>query len=276
MASAASILLLTACRKEELRTNEADEGLDFRAAPASISITTAWEAGATTLLGSPAHAAQNNTVMVANDAVTGRVIFRRWDNQIIGRTNGAGNDGVASRAFFYKVNTWTAKIPFAFGITTGTNNGREAIWTPQFVTSGIAGVHMGLFATDNNTGDEDPTVGTIKVGNWRVVQLTVLDNNGVDIRKRCSIEERVGSNWVQRVRTNNNNGIVELRAFTVLNVRTGYSITGGVVGAPTTTAIPVLKSQLVGINNSTINGPIIFWTLQKGGQVAFNDEMYRF
>ena len=48
---------------------------------------------------------------------------------------------------------------------------------------------MGLFATDNGQGDEDPTVGTIKVGNWRAVQMRITDNIGVT-RPRVSIEER--------------------------------------------------------------------------------------
>ena len=104
IASASSILLLTACSKEIATTNESDATVDFRSAPASMNITANWEAGAPNILNTTALAAQNNTVTVTNDATPGRVIFRRWDNQIIGRTNGAGNDGVASKAFAYKVN----------------------------------------------------------------------------------------------------------------------------------------------------------------------------
>ncbi len=246
MASAASMLLLTACRKEELRTNEADEGLDFRAAPSSINITTAWEEGATNILNTTALAAQNNTVTVTNDATTGRVIFRRWDDQIIGRTNGAGDNGIASHAFALKAwwnNTgWDATVPFAFGITTGTNNGREAIWTPQYVNVGINIVYTGLFATDNGRGDENPAVGIIEVGDFRAIDGDFHESrpNKVIFRKWN------GTSWQQIGRTNGAGDDGNLLAFTIVNVRTDYTVAGGKVTAQTPELIPVAKIQRSG------------------------------
>ena len=65
-------------------------------------------------------------------------------------------------------------------------------------------------------------------------------------------------------------------AFAVVNVRTNYSISSGQVFFPTTKSIPVLKSRLVGRSDAPVtNGATIFWTLQKGGQVLYNDEMFR-
>ena len=242
MASAASMLLLTACRKEELRTNEADEGLDFRAAPSSINITTAWEEGATNILNTTALAAQNNTVTVTNDATTGRVIFRRWDDQIIGRTNGAGDNGIASHAFALKATGWDANVPFAFGITTGTNNGREAIWTPQYVNVGINIVYTGLFATDNGRGDENPAVGIIEVGDFRAIDGDFHESrpNKVIFRKWN------GTSWQQIGRTNGAGDDGNLLAFTIVNVRTDYTVAGGKVTAQTPELIPVAKIQRSG------------------------------
>jgi hypothetical protein len=281
LASTAVVTIFTACTKEAIAPNE--EGITGniavgdRGGSSSFTITSEWAAGATTMLNGTAHAAQTNTVTVWNDfsnGTSGRIGFQRWDqsgNASFGRTNGAGDNGVATHAFAYKVNAWTAPVPFAFGTRPGN---REAIWTPTFINPGIPTVSMGLFVTDNGQGDQDLTVGTIRVGNWRAVQLTIWD--GTNFRKRVSVEELVNSNWVQRVRPNNNNGIVEMRAFTVVNVRSNYSIINGAVSSPTTITIPVLKSQLVGINNSIPNGPIKFWTLQKGGQVSYNDEMFQY
>ncbi|MEI2696024.1 MAG: hypothetical protein V9E90_13210 [Saprospiraceae bacterium] len=178
-----------------------------------------------------------------------------------------------THAFTYKINAWTATLPFAFGHIAGLP-ARECIWTPSFKFGSNRLLNMGEFVTDNSALDENLATGTIEVGDWRAVQLTIFD--GTNYRKRVSIEELVNGTWVQRVRTNNNNGIVEMRSFAVLNVRASYSISDGVVSAPTTKSIPVLKSQIVGINNSISNGPIALWTLQIGGQVSYNDEMFRF
>ena len=268
--------VLASCGKEELKNKQSDAALNFRSGSSSISVTANWAEGATTILNGTVHTAQSNTVEVWNNfsnGTSGRIGFQRWDqsgNANFGRTNGPGDNGVATHAFAYKVNTWDAAVPFAFG----SRNNREAIWTPKYENNGINVVNMGVFVTDNGTGDEDNTTGIIEVGNWRAVQLTVVD--GTNTRKRVSIEEKVGSSWVQRVRTNNNNGIVQMLAFTVLDVRTDYTVSGGKVTAHTFKTIPVLKSQIVGINNSVSNGPIALWTLQKGGQVNYNDEMFRF
>ncbi len=261
--------VLASCGKEELKNKQSDAALNFRSAPASINVIANWEQGATTVLNNTVHTAGSNTLTVVNNSGNGRIEFRSWNNNaIIGRTNGAGENGVATHAFTYKVNSWDAAVPFAFG----TRNNGEAIWTPKYETSGVNRVNMGMFVTDNGTGDEDNTTGIIEVGDWRAVQLTVVD--GANTRKRVSIEEKVGSSWVQRVRTANNNGVVEMRSFAVLNVRTDYTVSGGKVTAHTFKSIPVLKSQLVGINNTISNGAIKFWTLHPAGTVNHNVEMF--
>ena len=270
LAVSATVLTFSACTKDA----QIPDANNVSAATASpLLITANWEQGATSLLNTNAHAAGSYTLTVTKESSSqgNRVVFRDWNNGLIGRTNGAGDNGEATDAFSYKINAWEARVPFAYG----TRNGKDAIWTPKYKTEGINGVYMAEFVEDNKSGDQDPAVGTIRVGNWRAVQLTIV--SGPDSRKRVSIEELVNGNWVQRVRPNNNNGIVEMRAFTVLNVRTDYTISGGKVTAETVKSIPVLKSQLVGINNSNppTNRPIILWTLQIGGQVSYNDELYR-
>lgn len=242
MASAGSIFILTSCSKENITNNDTDASVDFRSAPASINITTNWAEGATNILNTTALAAQNNTVTVANDAATGRVIFRRWDNQIIGRTNGAGDNGIASQAFAFKTTAWDANVPFAFGITNGTNNGREAIWTPQYVNVGINIVYTGLFATDNGKGDENPTVGIIEVGDFRAIDGDFHENrpNKVIFRKWN------GTTWQQIGRTNGAGDDGNLLAFTIVNVRTDYTVAGGKVTAQTPELIPVAKIQRSG------------------------------
>jgi hypothetical protein len=135
---------------------------------------------------------------------------------------------------------------------------------------------MGLFVTDNSTFDEDKTTGTIKVSNWLAIQMYITDNIGFS-RPRVSIQEFTNGRWVERVRPNNANGLIGMLSFTVVNVRANYSIINGLVSSPTVRAIPVLKSQLVGRSDANVtNGPTIFWTLQIGGMVSYNTEMFRF
>ncbi len=244
----------------------------------TVPLTMLWEQGAinweaeTALPGGVSRtvSAFNNFLGAAN-----QIGFARGTNINAATSDRLGREAgrTITNAFTYKVNAWTATLPFAFGYIYGSP-ARECIWTPSFKLGSNRLLNIGEFVTDNSALDENKTTGTIEVGDWRAVQMTIVD--GTSYRKRVSIEELVNGSWVQRVRPNNNNGIVEMRSFAVLNVRANYSIIGGNVGAPTTKSIPVLKSQLVGINNSISNGATILWTLQKGGQVSYNDELYRF
>ena len=219
-------------------------GANFHTGSA-MNITANWEAGSTTLLGGQAHAAQNNTVKVFNEASTGRVIFTNWNDYFIGRTNGAGNNGTATHAFGFKRNShmgsipWSAMVPFAFGITNGTNNGREALWTPWFENVAMSPVYMGLFATDNGIGDEDNTPGIIKVGDFRALDEDVRPSGAGD--GRVVFQKWNGSIWQQIGRTNGPGDNGDLLAFTVVNVRTDYTVSGGKVTAQKAEAVPVAK-----------------------------------
>ncbi len=241
IASIALVTIFTACTKEAIAPNE--EGITGNIAVgdrdgSTFNITSEWAQGATTLLGSNVHPAQTNTVTVTNDPATGRVIFYGFTGLIIGRTNGEGNNGVAGHAFAFRAwwnNTgWDANVPFAFGTRPGN---REAIWTPVFQTQGISNVHMGLFATDNGAGDEDPTVGIIEVGDFRAIDGDFHESrpNKVIFRKWN------GSSWQQIGRTNGAGDDGNLLAFTVVNVRTDYTVSGGKVTAQTPESVPVAK-----------------------------------
>jgi hypothetical protein len=149
-------------------------------------------------------------------------------------TNGAGDDGVANHAFSVKLTSWDGRVPFAYG----TKGSREAIWTPTFTNPGIAIVSMGLFATDNGTGDEDATVGIIKVGNFRAVDE---DRPGGANNGRVIFQKWSGSSWQQIGRTNGGGDNGDLLAFTVVNVRTDFTVSGGNVTAQTPEGVPVAK-----------------------------------
>lgn len=278
-------MLIVGCSKQQLEpvgqnnlTNDQNaSGKTTRSVQTSFPLTMLWEQGSINWEGETALAGGTSRTVSAFNNFLGagnQIGFARGTNISASTTERLGREAARTitKAFTYKVNAWTATVPFAYGHVAG-NTSMEIIWTPSFKLGSNRLLNSAMFVTDNSASDENTTAGTIEVGNWRAVQMTIVD--GANTRKRVSIQEIVNGTWVERVRPNNNNGIVELRAFTVLNVRTSYSINAGVVGAPTTTAIPVLKSQLVGINNTISNGPIILWTSQKGGQVTYNDEMYR-
>ena len=271
--------VLASCGKEELTNKQSDAALNFRSS--SFPLTLNWEQGALNWEGETALAGGTSRTVSAFNNFLGagnQIGFARGTNVNAGTADRLGREAARTitKAFTYKVtatgSAWTATVPFAYGHVAG-NTSREMIWTPSFKLGSNRLLNSAEFVTDNSALDEDKTTGTIEVGDWRAVQMAIV--SGTDTRKRVSIQEKVGANWVERVRPNNNNGIVEMRAFTVLNVRTGYSVTGGVVGAPTTSDIPVLKSQLVGLNNSISNGAIILWTLQPNGATSFNTEMFR-
>ena len=249
VAFAATSFLVTSCMKEELSNNQSDAALNFRSAPASIDVTADWEEGATTMLNNTVHTAQNAKIVVWNNfsnGTSGRIGFQRWDqsgNASFGRTNGAGNNGTASHAFaFQPVNGstkyWDAKVPFAFG----NFGNREAIWTSAFEVVGVPQANMGLFVTDNGTGDENSTTGIIEVGDFRAIDGDLHESrpNKVIFRKWN------GSSWVQIGRTNGSGDDGDLLALAVINARTDYTVSGGKVTAQTMEAIPVVKLQRSG------------------------------
>lgn len=242
---ACSSLLFSACSKENAPDGGEDTVLEFRATPSSLSITAAWAQGATTMLTVNSnvnfvHAAQTNTVKVWNNlgGTSGRIGFQRWDQRgtaHFGRTLGTADNGTASHAFAWSSGNWAAAVPFAFG-TRGT---REAIWTPAFENVGIPAVAMSELITDNSPGDENPTAGIIEVGDFRAIDGDFHENrpNAVIFRKL------VGTNWEQLGRTNGQGDHGNLLAFTVLKVRTAFTISGGKVTAQTFENVPIAKIE---------------------------------
>jgi len=286
MASASSILLLTACSKENVLNSEEDAALDFRATPSSLNITADWAQGAASLLNGPgiAPVAQTNTVKVWNNlgGSSGRLAFQRWDQlgtAHIGRTNGAGDNGTATHAFAYRAawgtRSWIASVPFAFG--TRINSTREAIWTPSFVNAGIPTVATGQFTTDNvsGQGDEDPAVGVIEVGDFRAIDTDVLPNNlwqsyGVkDWRNVVIIQNKIGTQWRQIARTNGEGDNGNLLSFTVLKVRTNYTVSAGKVTAQTIEDVPIIKTYHTRDKKNELRTPLL-------GQNIGTAGMYRF
>ena len=240
--------VLASCGKEELKNKQSDAALNFRSGSSSISVTANWAEGATTMLNGTVHTAQSNTVEVWNNfsnGTSGRIGFQRWDqsgNASFGRTNGAGDNGTALNAFaFQPINGtsvfWTSKVPFAFG-NKGT---REAIWTPSFINVGIPTANMGLFVTDNGTGDEDATTGIIEIGDFRAIDNDVAP--GATANNRIVFQKWNGSSWAQIGRTNGSGDNGDLLAMAVINARTAYTVSGGKVTAQTVEAIPVVKMQ---------------------------------
>lgn len=285
MASASSIFLLTACTKENVLNSEEDAALDFRATPSSLNITADWAQGAASLLNGPGIApdAQTNTVKVWNNlgGTSGRLAFQSW-NQLgtahIGRTNGAGDNGTATHAFAYRAawgtRSWTASVPFAFGTRT---NGREAIWTPSFVNVGIPTVATGQFTADNvqGQGDEDPAIGVIEVGDFRAIDTDVLPVNlrqsyGVkEWRNVVIIQNKTGAQWRQIARTNGEGDNGDLLSFTVVKVRTNYTVSAGKVTAQTIEDVPVIKTYNTRDKKNELRIPLL-------GQIIGTAGMYRF
>ena len=231
-----------------------------------LNITADWARGGASRETESPSLAGTNTVRVEND-FGGQGIFRfaRWDQ---GNSNNFGrpvseaiNGGNVTHAFAYKVNNWQSAVPFAFGTRP---NGTEAIWTPGFRNEVPRPVNMGEFVTDNAAGDEDPTVSIIKIGNIRARGFVVNDA-GVS-RPRVAIEQWNGSTWVQIMRTDNPEGLSELLSFTVVKVRSSYSIIGGRVSAPTVIDLPVFKAKRVGSSVAPFTGnEVQLWTIQPNG-----------
>jgi hypothetical protein len=239
-------LIFTACTKEDVNPIGEDQELEARVGSGFFNVTAYWEEGATTMLNSTVHTAQNNTITVWNDfsnGTSGRIGFQRWDqsrNASFGRTNGAGDNGDAAHAFAFKTTGWTANVPFAFG----TKGSREAIWTP-LRKGGVPLVYMGLFATDNGAGDEDPVPGSIEVGDFRAIDGD-FNIYGVNRPGKVVFQKWNGSSWQQIGRTNGSGDDGNLLAFTKVKVRTGYTVSGGKVTAETWEDIPVAKIERSG------------------------------
>jgi len=264
--------VLASCGKEELANKQTDDALNFRSGSSSISVTTNWAEGATSLLNASAHAAvTNKTVTIWNDLGNvnrGRIGFQRWDQtggDNFGRTNNnstGGSDGNAGHGFAFKTTNWTASVPFAFG-TKGAN---EWIWTPSFVNVGIATTNSARFATDNGTGDEDATAGIIEVGDFRALDEDVRPGGGSN--NRVVFQKWNGSSWAQIGRTNGSGDNGDLLAFAVVNARTAYTVSSGKVNSQTVEAIPVVK--LKRSNNK------IFLLTDLPGQTIGTAKMYEY
>ncbi|KAI2491413.1 hypothetical protein MHU86_23168 [Fragilaria crotonensis] len=185
--------------------------------------TANWEVGALSKQGS-VPAAASGDVNVYNDDSNGRVLFRHGTVSV-GRTNGAGDNGVASKAFKFKFNVfngaqpWQNTVPIAFG----KKNGRDTLWTPQFNSGSVALVHMGQFSTDGGQGDESSSPGVIQRGNFRAVDGDLGANFNCNRTGKVCFHKLVNNIWNQIGRTNGPGDDGNLISFTVLKVRTNYT-----------------------------------------------------
>jgi hypothetical protein len=270
-------LALAACASESTTAPDVDAAVALSVQPTTTpcahQISADWARGATTLLNAQAHQQQVNTVCVIQDRLgtPGVISFRRWDqtgaSDTFGRTNGAGDNGTATHAFAYRANwngqSWTAAVPFAFGTRSGN---REALWTPTFQVIGIPGVHMGVFVTDNGTGDESPIVGIIQVGDFRAIDGDVHEGRpGKVIFRR-----RVGTSWDQVSRTNGEGDDGQLLSFAVVTVRSSFTVgASGTVTAQSTSQVPVAKTCHIRDKRLELRTPLLATNIGTA-------QMYRF
>lgn len=188
--------------------------------------TAAYEAGALNIEGAVPGPAFNGPVNVFNNVGgrPGKVGF--VTDSLLGRTNGAGDDGVASAAFAFKfrgfngAQGWQNTVPFALG----SKNGRDTLWTPQFLNVGMQPVHMAQFSTDNGVGDQDLNVGIIQRGIFRAVDGDFGAAASCNRPGKVCFQRLNGTRWQQIGRTNGPGDDGELVSFTVLTVRTGYKL----------------------------------------------------
>ena len=186
-----------------------------------------WEAGALSIQGSVPGEAWSGNVNIYNNygARTGKVGFAKDPYINLGRTNGQGDDGVASVGFAFKfkgyngAQPWQNTVPFAFG----TRGGRDTIWTPKFWNQGILTVYMAQFSTDNGAGDEDSTLGCIERGDFRAIDGDA-GVYGVNRPNKVVFQKWNGQRWQQIGRTNGPGDDGNLISFTVLTIRTGYTL----------------------------------------------------
>ena len=221
-----------------------------------VGIQRTWEAGALDIQGALPAPAADVKVRVVNDVrnAAGRVGFVAPGGLILGRTNGAGDNGWANAEFAFKFNgfngatSWQNTVPFAFG----TRNGRDTLWTPQFVNVGIRTVHMAQFSTDNGVGDEDATVGIIRHGNFRAVDGDFGAAVNCNRPGKVCFQRLNGTQWQQIGRTNGPGDDGDLVSFTVLKVRTGYTLDANGRIVNTTEDVPV--AQINGISHGRFLG----------------------
>jgi len=217
--------------------------------------TANWEAGALSIQGSVPGAAYSGDVNVYNDygctgtcTGNGRIGFKVDTGTNLGRTNGPGDNGVASKAFAFKfkgyngAQPWQDTVPFAFG----TRGGRDTLWTPQFFNAGILVVHNAQFSTDNGPGDEDPTVGVIERGDFRAIDGDSGAAFNCNRPGKVCFQKWNGTSWQQIGRTNGPGDDGNLISFTVLTVRTGYTldVNGKIVN--NNTSVPI--AQINGVS----------------------------
>lgn len=204
-----------------------------------------WEEGALSIQGSVPGAAFNGEVDVYNDYGnrSGKVGFKVETGANLGRTNGAGDDGVATEAFAFKfkgfngAQPWQNTVPFAFG----TKGGRDTLWMPQFFNAGILVVHMGQFSTDNGPQDEDSTVGVIERGDFRAIDGDYGASFNCNRPGKVCFQKWTGTKWQQIGRTNGPGDDGELISFTVLKVRKGYTLDVGGKIVNDNTDVPIAQ-----------------------------------
>lgn len=209
------------------------------------SAGSSYEAGALSIQGAVPGPAYTGAVNVFNNYgnSSGRIGFRTAAGTNLGRTNGAGDNGVASHAFAFKfagfngAMPWPNTVPFAFGV----RGGRDTLWTPQFLNVGIQIVHNAQFSTDNGVGDEEPAVGVIKRGDFRAVDGDSGAAFGCNRPEKVCFQRFNGTAWQQIGRTNGGGDDGNLLSFTVLTVRTGspLDVNGRVVNS--NTSVPIAK-----------------------------------
>jgi hypothetical protein len=218
--------------------------------------TASYEPGALSIEGAVPGPAFEGSVNVVNNVGErpGKVGFTDAQGRVLARTNGAGDDGVASHAFAFKFKgfnsaaSWQNTVPFALG----SRNGRDTLWTPQFRNVGIQPVHMGEFSTDNGVGDQDSTVGIIRQGAFRAVDGDFGAAVNCNRPGKVCFQRFNGTAWQQIGRTNGAGDDGQLISFTVLTVRTGYTLdsTGKIVNIEQ--AVPV--AQINGISHGRLLG----------------------
>ncbi|KAI2512058.1 hypothetical protein MHU86_2346 [Fragilaria crotonensis] len=208
-----------------------------------------WETGALSINGTVPGAAFTGPVNVYNDNSTGRVLFKNGAT-LLGRTNGAGDNGVATHAFKFKffgfngAQPWQNTVPFAFG----KRGGRDTLWTPQFFNAGILIVHMSQFSTDGGPGDESSSPGVIQRGNFRAVDGDFGATFGCPRPGKVCFQKLVNGSWNQIGRTNGPGDDGNLISFTVLTVRTGYTLHAGMI-KNVIQEVPIAQINGVSYNN---------------------------
>jgi hypothetical protein len=204
-----------------------------------------YEAGALSIQGAVPGPAYNGAVNIFNNygGISPRIGFRTAAGTNLGRTNGAGDNGVASHAFAFKFAgfngalPWPNTVPFAFG----DRGGRDTLWTPTFVNVGILNVHNAQFSTDNGAGDEEPAVGVIKRGNFRAVDGDFGAAFNCARPGKVCFQRFNGTAWQQIGRTNGPGEDGNLLSFTVLTVRTSSPLDANGKVLSSNTSVPIAK-----------------------------------